>query len=113
MGKPLQFSIIIYGIQACIIIFLLTFSVHGRDGYTTQFICQSVYQSVSQLVSHSVTLISKMAASRKLKQASKCCTGHLSPFNVPEFIVSTSSFFQKKLVIFKLYDHKRLLVITL
>ena len=47
-------------------------SMHVQEGYSSQFVSQSVRQSVSQ----SITWISKMAASQRLKQALKCCTGH-------------------------------------
>ena len=55
-----------------VIVMSLILSMHVQEGYSTQFVSQSVRQSVSQ----SITWISKMAASQRLKQALKCCTGH-------------------------------------
>ncbi len=73
-----------------------------REGYSTHF-CKLV------ILSHNKKWISKMATSRRMKQASKCCTGH---FKIPLMCQNFSFqlFFQKKLVIFRPYDCKRLLV---
>ncbi len=70
----------------------------------------SVSQSV--ILSHNRKGISKMAASQRLKQASKCCTGHFkSPLMCQNFRFNL--FFQKKLVIFRFYECKRWLVTPL
>ena len=52
---------------------LLALSAHAQEGYSTRFVCLLVGQSFCLTTKK---WILKMAASQRLGQASKCCTGH-------------------------------------